>query len=179
MAHVGEQMVLNNDIFSPKIHSKPSLADLLTVETSVSIFYSYARELELSSSLTDENSKLTILAPTNRAVMSSARKPHQSPEMTDEGVHISDEEYDRISKENIQKWISCHIIPNSPIDLDSPEAYPTLLDGKLVTFKPISKNDGKGSTWNRVTLDGGIKILNMREASNGVLYIIDGSIVPT
>lgn len=73
MAH--EQAVLKDDAFFPQVHSKPSLADLLTVETSVSIFYSYARELELSGSFTDEQANLTILAPTNKAVMALARKP--------------------------------------------------------------------------------------------------------
>ena len=73
MAH--EQTVLKDDTFSPRVHSKPSLADLLTVETSVSIFYSYARELELSVSFANEQANLTILAPTNKAVMAMARKP--------------------------------------------------------------------------------------------------------
>lgn len=70
-----EQTVLKDDSFTPPIHSKPSLADLLTVENSVSIFYSYARELELSGSFTNEQANLTILAPTNKAVMDLARKP--------------------------------------------------------------------------------------------------------
>jgi hypothetical protein len=70
-----EQTVLMDDSFTPPTHSKPSLADLLTVENSVSIFYSYARELELSGAFTNEQANLTILAPTNKAVMALARKP--------------------------------------------------------------------------------------------------------
>ena len=70
-----EQTVLKDDSFTPQVHSKPSLADLLTVETSLSIFYSYARELELSGSFANEQANLTILAPTNKAVMALERKP--------------------------------------------------------------------------------------------------------
>ena len=59
----------------PTTSSKPTLADLLTLEPSASIFYSYARELEMSSMLSDGRLKLTLLVPTNKAVMALARKP--------------------------------------------------------------------------------------------------------
>jgi hypothetical protein len=57
-------------------HTQPSLADLLTIESSASIFYSYARELELSSQFSETaGTKWTLLVPTNRAVMALSRKP--------------------------------------------------------------------------------------------------------
>jgi hypothetical protein len=56
-------------------NAKPTLADLLTIERSVSIFYTYARETELSSLFSDENSRLTLFAPTDKAVKSMSRKP--------------------------------------------------------------------------------------------------------
>jgi hypothetical protein len=58
-------------------HTQPSLADLLTIESSASIFYSYARELELSSQFneTEDETKWTLLVPTNKAVMALSRKP--------------------------------------------------------------------------------------------------------
>lgn len=59
----------------PTTSSKPTLADLLTIEPSASIFYGYARELEMSSMLSDGRLKLTLLVPTNKAVMALARKP--------------------------------------------------------------------------------------------------------
>jgi hypothetical protein len=59
----------------PTTSSKPTLADLLTIEPSTSIFYGYARELEMSSMLSDGRLKLTVLVPTNKAVMALARKP--------------------------------------------------------------------------------------------------------
>jgi hypothetical protein len=55
---------------------KPTLADLLTIESSTSIFYSYARELTLSNMFSDSERPITILAPTNKAVMALARKPY-------------------------------------------------------------------------------------------------------
>jgi hypothetical protein len=61
--------------YVPAKHAKPTLADLLTIESSASIFYTYARETELSSKLMDENTRWTIFVPTNKAVMTLARKP--------------------------------------------------------------------------------------------------------
>ncbi|KAF8640802.1 hypothetical protein AX17_000451 [Amanita inopinata Kibby_2008] len=177
MAYGGEQTVLKYDTFNPPTHSKPSLADLLTIEPSASIFYTYARELELSSLFSDEQARSTLLVPTNKVVMALARKPHQGSTRVEEGIQISEEEYDKISKENVERWVSGHIIPKSPIDLNSPEPHQTLLDGKSISFKPITKSSSQGPDWTRVTLEDGVKILQMREASNGVLYIIDGAII--
>lgn len=60
-------------------NAQPSLADLLTIESSASIFFSYARELELSSMFVGEGPdgdvKMTLLVPTNKAVMALSRKP--------------------------------------------------------------------------------------------------------
>jgi hypothetical protein len=60
---------------APSVSDKPSLADLLTIENSASIFYSYARELQLSEGLSREDFKLTLFVPTNKAVMNLSRKP--------------------------------------------------------------------------------------------------------
>ena len=61
--------------YVPQTTPQPTLADLLTIEPSASIFYSYARELELSSILSDHDAKYTVFVPTNKAVMALARKP--------------------------------------------------------------------------------------------------------
>jgi hypothetical protein len=70
-----QQIIMNNDAISSPTTSKPTLADLLTIEPSASIFYSYARELELSARFSDGRSKYTLFVPTNKAVMALARKP--------------------------------------------------------------------------------------------------------
>jgi len=51
---------------------KPTLAELLTIEPSASIFYGYTRELETCS---DGRFKLTSLVPKNKVDMALARKP--------------------------------------------------------------------------------------------------------
>ena len=55
--------------------TQPTLADLMTIEPSASIFYSYARELELSAIFADTKARSTLFVPTNKAVMALARKP--------------------------------------------------------------------------------------------------------
>ncbi|KAF5384865.1 hypothetical protein D9615_000925 [Tricholomella constricta] len=174
-----QQIPMNNDVntdYTPLTHSKPTLADLLTIEPSVSIFYSYARELELSTIFEDSRIKSTLFVPTNKAVMSLARKPHQGATApSDEGLEISEEEFDSRSRRNVERWVSAHIVPESPITLDS-EQHPTLLHRKSISFTPISKNDGKGPEWSRVTLEDGVRIIGMKEGLNGVLYLIDGTV---
>ncbi|GLB43747.1 putative protein with four repeated domains in the Fasciclin I family of proteins, present in many other contexts [Lyophyllum shimeji] len=174
-----QQIVMSNDVttdYSPATNTKPTLADLLTIEPSASIFYSYARELELSAMFSEPSTRSTLFAPTNKAVMALARKPHQGASMpSDEGIHISEEEFDKLSKQNVERWVSAHIVPKSPISLES-EEQPTMLDGKSISFTPITKNDGQGPEWSRVTLEDGVRIVDMKEGLNGVLYLIDGTI---
>lgn len=55
--------------------AKSTLSDLLTIEHSASIFFSYARETQLSQLFQDKNAGTTLLVPTNKAVMALARKP--------------------------------------------------------------------------------------------------------
>jgi len=78
LASQAEQLVMNANQapeYVPQTTSKPTLADLLTIEPSASIFYSYAREVELSELFSDTSGKTTLLVPTNAAVMALARKP--------------------------------------------------------------------------------------------------------
>ena len=75
-AAVNDQIPIGQvDMSAPLTTSQPTLADLLTIETSASIFYSYARELELSERFGDVDARNTLLVPTNKAVMALARKP--------------------------------------------------------------------------------------------------------
>ena len=63
------------EIVEPLQHAQPTLADLLTIERSASIFFSYARETSLNGLFSDETAMNTILVPTNKAVMALAKKP--------------------------------------------------------------------------------------------------------
>jgi hypothetical protein len=60
---------------APLARAQPLLADLLTVDASLSIFYTYARELALSARLADPAARTTVLAPKNRAVIALPTKP--------------------------------------------------------------------------------------------------------
>src|ERR1700728_739623 len=64
-----------NPIFVPVKHSQPSLHDLLTIESSTSIFFSYARETDISQLFANHDARTTLLVPTNKAVMALSRKP--------------------------------------------------------------------------------------------------------
>lgn len=194
-----DQTVMNNDDYVPERMVHPSLADLLTIESSASIFYSYARELELSKMFSNTELNITLLAPNNKAVMALARKPcvdiivmyynpssnghcrHEGNTPVDEGIEITEEEFDTLSKSNVERWVSAHIITvclatsrsfdssfllswtqESPISLVS-ESYKTLLEGKSVKFTPIGKVDTHNPDWRQVTLEDGVRIVGKRE----------------
>ncbi|KAJ8076704.1 hypothetical protein AAF712_000331 [Marasmius tenuissimus] len=160
---------------TPQINSAgPTLADLLTIDSSTSIFYSYARELELSKLLNEESAGLTLLAPTNKAVMALARKPHQSTETRDETV-ISEEEFDKMAKRNVERWVSAHIIAE-PLEKLEMRSYTTLLEGKSVTFSDSEDTKSESVAWQKVIVEDGIRIKDMKKAANGVIYVIDGTI---
>lgn len=108
----------------------PTLFDLLTIESTTSIFFSYARETEISQLLVDTSTKNTLLVPTNRAVMALARKPyvfnlglswhraknnarpsHQDASPVDNNIEMTEQELDERSKDNVLRWVSVHIIP--------------------------------------------------------------------
>ena len=86
LASSSDQVVLDHTQFSmsndEQTTTSPSLADLLTIENSASIFYSYARELPLSQLLESSDSHITLFAPTNTAVMALARKPYVQPDLS-------------------------------------------------------------------------------------------------
>jgi|ERR1700710_237658 hypothetical protein len=69
------EMLQDANESSPFKSSQPTLADLLTIETSASIYYSYARETDLSRMFSSDCVWFTMLVPTNKAVMALARKP--------------------------------------------------------------------------------------------------------
>jgi uncharacterized surface protein with fasciclin (FAS1) repeats len=160
--------------YTPQITPQPTLADLLTIEPSASIFYSYARELELSSIFSELCAQVTLFVPTNKAIMALSRKPHQGPEETDD-TKFTEEEYDISARRNVERWVSAHIIPEYPVSFDV-QNHQTLLETKSITFKSTSGHCG--ADWARVTLEDGIRIIGKKEALNGDLYLIDGTILP-
>ena len=73
-ALVNEQTVMGQ-AETPVSHTTQTLADLLTIEPSASIFYDYARGIGLGNKLNDKSSMITVLVPRNKAVMKLAKKP--------------------------------------------------------------------------------------------------------
>ncbi|KAL0952186.1 hypothetical protein HGRIS_008798 [Hohenbuehelia grisea] len=182
---------------SPQTTPKPTLADLLTIESSASIFYSYAREIDLGAIFSDVNARNTLLVPTNKAVMALARKPHQGSGRIGDGIEISEEDFDKASKQNVERWISAHVIPvcprrftdrspvayrirqllqQSPISLSPDSRYPTLLHRKSVTFSSAPDADPSRPEWTSVLLNGEARIVDKKEAMNGVMYLVDGTV---
>jgi len=152
----------------------PSLADILTVERSASIFYSYARETKFGKLLEDSAENITILAPTNKAVIALPQKPHQGPvgDNIEKMPHISQIDYDALSRGNVEKWVGAHII-SAPISLtNEEETYETMLPGASVTFT-LQHSSKEG--WSKYVMNEDIEFIARQEASNGVLYLIDGT----
>ncbi|KAI5118576.1 hypothetical protein M0805_004192 [Coniferiporia weirii] len=155
------------------------LSDVLTIQNSVSIFYSYARDTSISKLLEDKNALITVFAPTNKAVIALARKPHQGPAPVQDGVIISEEEFDSRSRENIERWISAHIVPRHPIKLSPTSQFEALLEGVVISVgTPESELSGAADKpeWERIVLNGNISVVGKAEAANGVLYLLDGAI---
>ncbi|OCH95722.1 hypothetical protein OBBRIDRAFT_787927 [Obba rivulosa] len=179
-ASIQEQVIFPDasdmdEAYAPLTQPQPTLADLLTIEPSLSIYYSYARDTDMSQLFSDAKARSTILAPTNKAVMALARKPHQGPPPLNEGVIISEEEFENLSRENVIRWVSAHIIPQSPISVLSSAPYETLLKGMNITFDQAD-DDTSLPDWARVRLNEGVRLTGMKEASNGVIYIMDGTV---
>ncbi|CAE6449078.1 unnamed protein product [Rhizoctonia solani] len=114
----------------------------------------------------------TVFVPKNAAVVTLPRKPHLGP--TENQIEIlSGRDDDERLRRNIARWISAHVVPTHPIELVG--SHSTLLHGKSIHFE--RKVEGE-KTWKHCTLEHGVKILQRVEATNGVLYIIDGPIQP-
>ncbi|KAH8825782.1 hypothetical protein DL96DRAFT_1609838 [Flagelloscypha sp. PMI_526] len=162
-------------ITPPSSSTLPTLADLLTLSSQTSIFFDYARELSLSKILADNTKSITVLAPVNKAVIALPRKPHQSPDNQSKvGVVITEEEYETQSSENVRRWVSAHIIPESPISF-AQTTYPTLLEDRTISF--ALEEGASEDDWSKVTMEDETRIVERMEASNGVLYIIDTTVI--
>ncbi|CAE6411946.1 unnamed protein product [Rhizoctonia solani] len=153
----------------------PTLADVLTIQQSSSIFYDYLREIpDIVDRLTDTSGNVmtTVFVPRNKAVITLPRKPHLGA-AGDEVEILTGRQYDERSRKNIARWISAHVVPSHPIELVG--SHSTILPGKSIHFECKDESE---KTWEHCTLESGVKIVQRVEASNGVLYIIDGTIKP-
>ncbi|KAH8111865.1 hypothetical protein DFH11DRAFT_1610399 [Phellopilus nigrolimitatus] len=158
------------------------LSDILTVQSAASIFYSYARDTHVGELFKRPDARLTVFAPTNKAVMALARKPNQGPAPVEDGTIISEKEFDERSRENCERWVSAHIVPQHPIRLSPTSQFEALLEGIVITVSsPDSEvhgeveSDSEKPEWARIVLNDNITIASRTEATNGVLYLLDGT----
>ncbi|KAF8515777.1 hypothetical protein BU17DRAFT_67706 [Hysterangium stoloniferum] len=224
MAFSKEQVIFGSDSQDSLVRqgNLPTLADLLTLETRASIFYSYAREVDTSERFSDNGDALTMFVPTNKAVMALGRKPHEDPNGTE--IKASDTEYETISRSNVRRWVGAHIVPVPDVNFTSDKSYDTLTEGLAISFKlishahhppgepviyddsasvegvhiimkhaPVKNTDavhfasvtGHSSPdsqatdkpiWRNYVMNHDIHIIDEKKASNGMLYLIDGTV---
>ncbi|KAF8750540.1 Fasciclin domain [Rhizoctonia solani] len=113
----------------------------------------------------------TVFVPRNKAVITLPRKPHLGA-AGDEveiltGRHTTNAR-GRTLLAGLARTLSRH-----PIELVG--SHSTILPGKSIHFECKDESE---KTWEHCTLESGVKIVQRVEASNGVLYIIDGTIKP-
>jgi len=120
---------------------------------------------------------MTVLVPSNKAVLSMKRKPHQSPtgdETKDGEIDVTEEQLEFKRSENVRRWVSAHVIPEHPITFEESKNYPTVLEGASVGFSPI--NNTLSMNWKDWRVVPGITIADKIEGLNGVLYLIEGTV---
>ncbi|KAH7101371.1 hypothetical protein BKA62DRAFT_618931 [Auriculariales sp. MPI-PUGE-AT-0066] len=178
MASQHDQVVLDRPAGSMRTTVLPSLSDILTVQSKLSIFHSYLREVrDIHQRVSGSGSNSTLLAPTNKAVMQLPRKPHLPPDDNTENMpEISDMAFHQASQEAVNRWISAHIIPESPIAFSS--THETLLSGVRIEFHKVNKHgdDSDPKEFEVVVNGKKSRIVDVYEAHNGVLYVIEGTI---
>ncbi|KAI5449504.1 hypothetical protein NCC49_004648 [Naganishia albida] len=144
----------------------PRLAECLTVERKLSLFYEYAREVgPVMKRIVSPTLKTTLLVPVNQAIIALPHKPHQD---TLDTVHVSEAKV----KNNVERFVKAHTLASSipwPIDGAKPASYESMLgEGHHVNFRLVG---------DEVRVDpGDVKVLAMKEASNGRVIYLDGTI---
>ncbi|GJJ13131.1 hypothetical protein Clacol_007381 [Clathrus columnatus] len=153
----GDQIVMEDDSKDPFIRPQgvlPNLADLLTLQTHASIFYSYARDTDINARFTEGNTDgVTIFLPTNKAVQALARKPNDDPHS----------DLSKLSSEEYQMRSADRQFKGSNVDFTSKAAFDTLTPGITITFKSISEtNDQSGDHEHVIHTQDGLPILDDR-----------------
>ncbi|KAG8923786.1 hypothetical protein FRC00_005850 [Tulasnella sp. 408] len=156
----------------------PTVFDLLVLQRGSSIFFDYLRESgTISQRMKDDSEKSTLLLPSNKAVIALGWKPHQGPPKPSPDGEVGVEITEAMGKANVERWLSAHILPVDDIDFTSENPIPTLLEGRSVSV--LKTHTGQSEEWKNYGLaqgDGAIGLTKRIPASNGVIYVIDGTI---
>ncbi|KAJ9117981.1 hypothetical protein QFC20_000262 [Naganishia adeliensis] len=132
----------------------PRLAECLTVERKLSLFYEYAREVgPVMKRIVSPTEKTTLLVPVNQAIIALPHKPHQD---TLDTVHVSEVKV----KNNVERFVKAHTLATTipwPPASTSPASYESMLGGgHRVSFRLVG---------DEVRVDpGDVKVLAMKEA---------------
>ncbi|TIC05854.1 hypothetical protein E3Q08_02208 [Wallemia mellicola] len=134
----------------------PTISDLLTLQRG-SLFYDYVREVSQVERLLDNHAtKLTVFAPTNKAIVNLHRRPHQVEHSGVESMRI----WENAMTSSVRNWVESHIVRSS--DLEINKTYDAFSQTKIT----LTERDG-------IKLVNGIKVLDIKTADNGELYVIE------
>ncbi|KAG9016593.1 hypothetical protein FRB90_002874 [Tulasnella sp. 427] len=181
LASKGQQLPLDptmSEEFVRPGNTLPTLFDLLVLQRGSSIFFDYLRESStISSRMKDESVKSTVLLPTNKAVISLGWKPHQGPPKPTPDGDVAVEITEAIGRANVERWLSAHVLPVEDINWNSDSPITTLLDGKPITV--LKTHTGQSEEWQNYGVaqgDGAVGFVKRIPASNGVIYVVNGTI---
>ncbi|KDE02937.1 hypothetical protein MVLG_06534 [Microbotryum lychnidis-dioicae p1A1 Lamole] len=161
-----------------------ALADLLTQSRRTSIFYDYCRDVPSVSALlnappsSSKETLPTLLVPLNSAIIAMAHKPHQTQPTTDSRFHQlrTERQLEDESNAYLSRWVRAHVIP-AEVEMGSEgwqdKTYETL-DHSSVQF--ALRKDETTNEERVVIMPGQIEVVGMSQASNGMIYYIDGTL---
>ncbi|GHJ84056.1 hypothetical protein NliqN6_0458 [Naganishia liquefaciens] len=144
----------------------PKLTECLTVERKLSLFYEYVREVApVMKRIMSSTEQTTLLVPVNQAIIALPHKPHQDPA---DAISVSEAG----AKSNAERFVMAHTVTTTipwPIDVSRPITYPSMLGPHhRITFRREGDD---------VRVDpGNVKVLAMKEASNGRVVYLDGTV---
>jgi len=163
------------------LNTLPPLFDTLILQRSSSIFFDYLREVSsISSRISDLSISSTLFVPSNKAVIALGWKPERGPPRNEPSGKGEIEISEVTSKENVEKWISAHVLPIHDIDLKSIEPHLTLLEGKTVTIARRGDTSSGPDEWKNYGIAQGDQFVPFQsriEASNGVVYLLNGTML--
>lgn len=104
------------------------------------MFFDYVRDFASVSSLLVAASNTTIFVPTNQAITSMSRRPHE--DILGANQLHSAQEREEDSKSRLEEFVRMHIVPRA-IDLASDGRLQTMLPGRTIEVKGYrSAKDG-------------------------------------
>lgn len=142
----------------------PSLTDLLSTDRRLSLFASYTRDSALvSKRFILPGVKTAVFAPIDVAIKSMARLPHRGEAQKDDVTALDAEKQ---AAKHLDAWTARHMSSDElPEDVSGQTTLQSLVDGKAITLSREGDDVIVGP--------GGAKVIDRREASDGILLVID------